>query len=205
MKMNYKEMFIRKGDVFFVNLGLTEGSEQGGWRPVVVVQNNIGNKNSQTLIVAPITTKRNGSRMPTHVHIEQDMMGLEQDSVVLLEQIRTIDKSRLSIEGSRYLCRLRKTDVEKINIALETSLGIVMPNERPVLKQLEILEKTEFHLNEMISYGNIPKSIISQASIRYEIEYNKLKNICEECRVYIDNYYNKTLDINVRNGIKVVI
>lgn len=205
MKMNYKEMFIRKGDVFFTDLGLVEGSEQGGWRPVVVVQNNIGNKNSPTLIVAPITTKRNGSKIPTHVSIEQDMMGLEQDSVVLLEQIRTIDKSRLGIKGSRYLCRLRRNDIEKIDRALETSLGIIMPNERPVLKQLEILKKTEFHLNEMISYGNIPKSIISQASIRYEIEYNKLKNICEECRVYMDNYYGKTLDINVNNGIRAVI
>ena len=202
---NWKEMFIRKGDVFFMNAGLGEGSEQKNWRPYVCIQNNIGNKYSPTLIMAPVTTKKIGRQQPTHVYIENDMMGLEQDSIVLLEQPITIDKNRLSDEKARYLCRLRRSDIEKIDRALETSLGLIMPNEREVLKQLEVLERTEFHLNEMIGYGNIPKSIIAQASIRYEFEYNKMKKICEENRVYMDNYYNKELNIGQERGIRAVV
>lgn len=203
--MNLDAMLIKRGDVFFSYLGLGEGSEQSGWRPVVVCSNNTANKYSPVLIVAPITTKKINKQLPTHVYIEQDMMGLEKDSIVLTEQLITIDKSRLLMPGSRYLCRLRRADVEKISRALETSVGLIMPNEREVFQQLEVLKRSEYHLNELMEYPNIPKSIISQASIKYEFEYRKLEKLCKENYLYMDNYYNKSLDMGLQHGIKVVI
>ena len=88
-------MGIKKGDLYFADLSPVTGSEQGGIRPVLVVQNDVGNKFSPTIIVAAITSRRNKADLPTHVEIEADGNGLSKNSVVLLEQLRTIDKKRL--------------------------------------------------------------------------------------------------------------
>jgi mRNA interferase MazF len=86
---------FKRGDVYFADLSPVVGSEQGGQRPVVVIQNNIGNKFSPTVIVAAITAKISKASLPTHVEVSGDMVGLAKDSVILLEQIRTVDKQRL--------------------------------------------------------------------------------------------------------------
>jgi len=86
---------IKRGDIFYADLAQGQGSEQGGIRPVVIVQNDIGNKFSPTTIVAPITSKLNKAKLPTHIEIKAKQFGLEKDSVMLMEQIRTIDKVRL--------------------------------------------------------------------------------------------------------------
>lgn len=96
-------MTIKYGDVFLADLSPVVGSEQGGIRPVLVIQNNVGNRFSPTVIVAVITTQIKKSNMPTHVKLQASKHGLERDSVVLLEQIRTIDKSRLK-------CKLTEID-----------------------------------------------------------------------------------------------
>lgn len=88
-------MMVKRGDIFYADLSPVIGSEQGGVRPVLVVQNDIGNKYSPTIIIAAITSQINKAKLPTHIEINAPDYGLPKDSVVLLEQIRTIDKKRL--------------------------------------------------------------------------------------------------------------
>lgn len=87
---------VSRGDVFMIDLSPTIGSEQGGYRPCVVIQNDIGNRFSPTVIVASITTQIHKAKLPTHVEAKGSQVGLDRDSVIMLEQIRTIDKQRLS-------------------------------------------------------------------------------------------------------------
>ena len=88
-------MVVKRGDIFYADLSPVIGSEQGGIRPVIIIQNDIGNKYSPTVIVAAITSQINKAKLPTHVEISSEEYGLNRDSVVLLEQIRTLDKKRL--------------------------------------------------------------------------------------------------------------
>ena len=111
---------IRRGDIFYANLSPVVGSEQGGVRPVLIVQNDVGNKYSPTVIVAAITSKINKAKLPTHIELPAHLYGLEKDSVVLLEQIRTLDKARL-------LEKIGNTDaktLENIDNALLISPGL---------------------------------------------------------------------------------
>lgn len=113
-------MLIKRGDIFYADLSPVIGSEQGGVRPVVVIQNDVGNKYSPTVIVAAITSKINKAKLPTHVEISAKKYGLLKDSVILLEQIRTIDKKRLKEKAG-----LLDDDLNiKINDALQISLGL---------------------------------------------------------------------------------
>ena len=88
-------MLVKRGDMFYADLSPVIGSEQGGIRPVLVIQNDTGNKYSPTVIVSAITSQLNKNRLPTHIELDSENFGLKADSVVLAEQIRTIDKSRL--------------------------------------------------------------------------------------------------------------
>ena len=88
-------MQIRRGDIFYADLSPVVGSEQGGLRPVLIVQNDVGNRYSPTVIAAAITSKLSKSKLPTHIDVYAERVGLQRDSVVLLEQMRTIDKQRL--------------------------------------------------------------------------------------------------------------
>jgi mRNA interferase MazF len=111
---------IRRGDIYFADLNPVVGSEQGGQRPVLVIQNNIGNEYSPTVIVAAITSKIDKAKLPTHVEIEASKYGLEKDSVILLEQIRTIDKQRLISK----LAHIDGEVLQKVDEALKISLGL---------------------------------------------------------------------------------
>lgn len=113
-------MNIKRGDVYFADLSPVRGSEQGGQRPVLIIQNNIGNKYSPTVIVAAITAKIAKAKLPTHVEIESSKVGLVRDSVVLLEQVRTIDKTRLI----QKLGQLENDDMSLVDKALVISLGL---------------------------------------------------------------------------------
>ena len=114
-------MVIKRGDVFFADLSPVVGSEQGGTRPVLIIQNDIGNRFSPTVIVAAITAQINKAKLPTHVEIDAEKYGFERDSVILLEQIRTIDKSRLTDK----ITQLDDALMHKVDEGLEVSLGIV--------------------------------------------------------------------------------
>lgn len=112
---------VIRGDVFYADLNPVIGSEQGGVRPVLIIQNDIGNKYSPTVIVAAITSKIDKAKLPTHIEITAEKSNLEKDSVILLEQIRTVDKKRLQ----RHVTRLNDTIMEKVNKAVEISLGLI--------------------------------------------------------------------------------
>lgn len=114
-------MIVKRGDVFFAELSPVVGSEQGGTRPVLVIQNDIGNRFSPTVIIAAITAQIQKAKLPTHVEIDAKKYGFERDSVILLEQLRTIDKSRLTDK----ITQLDETLMEKVDEALEISVGLV--------------------------------------------------------------------------------
>lgn len=109
---------IKRGDIYYADLHGTCGSEQGGFRPVVVIQNDKGNRYSNTLIIAPVSTKLSKPPLPTHVILTTD--SLQKTSMVLLEQIRTIDKKRLG----QWICTLDGTSLKEIDQALKVSLGL---------------------------------------------------------------------------------
>lgn len=114
------EKHIFRGDLYYADLSPVVGSEQGGVRPVVVVQNNMGNRHSPTVIVAAITSRTTKALIPTHVSIHRADGGLKQDSTVLAEQIRTIDRNRLR----EYIGRLNGTEMAEVTRALAVSLGL---------------------------------------------------------------------------------
>lgn len=110
-------MTIKRGDIYYADLNPFVGSEQGGVRPVLVIQNDVGNACSSTIIVAAITSRMHKMDIPTHIIIDSD---LEKESVVLLEQIRTVDRKRLK----KYITTLDDSEMEKINGGLIISLGL---------------------------------------------------------------------------------
>ncbi|GAA0447318.1 MAG: type II toxin-antitoxin system PemK/MazF family toxin [Bacillota bacterium] len=113
-------MIVQRGEVYFADLSPVVGSEQGGVRPVLILQNDIGNRFSPTVIVAAITAQIQKAKLPTHVEINAKRYGFDRDSVILLEQIRTLDKQRLTDK----ITKLDKEMMNKINQALEISLGL---------------------------------------------------------------------------------
>jgi mRNA interferase MazF len=114
-------LIVKRGDVYFADLSPVVGSEQGGVRPVLVLQNDIGNRFSPTVIVAAITAQIQKAKLPTHVEIDAKRYGFERDSVILLEQIRTIDKQRLTDK----ITHLDDEMMEKVDEALQVSLGLI--------------------------------------------------------------------------------
>lgn len=114
-------MIVKRGDVYFADLSPVVGSEQGGVRPVLVIQNDIGNRFSPTVIVAAITAQIQKVKLPTHVEIDAKKYGFERDSVILLEQIRTIDKQRLTDK----ITHLDEVMMIRVDEALQISLGLI--------------------------------------------------------------------------------
>ncbi len=113
-------MVIKRGDIFYADLSPVIGSEQGGVRPVLIVQNDIGNKYSPTVIAAAITSQINKAKLPTHIEIGAMEYGLAKDSVILLEQIRTIDKMRIR----EKIGRLDEELMDRVNDAISVSFGL---------------------------------------------------------------------------------
>jgi mRNA interferase MazF len=113
-------MSVKRGEIYYADLNPVQGSEQGGLRPVLIVQNDVGNKHSPTVIAAAITSQREKAKLPTHIELAADKCGLRTDSVVLLEQIRTIDKRRLK----ERMGELEPEDMKHVNTALTVSFGL---------------------------------------------------------------------------------
>jgi mRNA interferase MazF len=114
------EMSIKRGEVYYAELNPVVGSEQGGTRPVLVIQNNVGNQFSPTTIIAAITSQICKAKLPTHVEVQAERSGLERDSVILAEQVRTIDKSRLK----ERMAMLDEEIMARVDEALTISLGL---------------------------------------------------------------------------------
>ena len=113
-------MNIRRGDIFYADLRPVVGSEQGGIRPVLIIQNDVGNKHSPTVICAAITSKMNKAKLPTHIEIDASNYDIVRDSVILLEQLRTIDKQRLKDK----VCHLDQDILAQVDRALQISLEL---------------------------------------------------------------------------------
>ena len=113
-------MIVKRGDIFYADLSPVVGSEQGGIRPVLVVQNDVGNKYSPTIIAAAVTSQINKAKMPTHIEISAETYGLVKDSVILMEQIRTIDKKRLK----EKIGHADEDLMERVNKALSVSFAL---------------------------------------------------------------------------------
>ncbi|WP_034601431.1 type II toxin-antitoxin system PemK/MazF family toxin [Clostridiisalibacter paucivorans] len=112
---------IKRGDIFYADLSPVIGSEQGGVRPVLVIQNDVGNKYSPTTIVSAITSQINKAKLPTHIEIKATEYGLPKDSVVLLEQIRTVDKKRLRERIGEF----DEDMMDRVNECLKISIGLI--------------------------------------------------------------------------------
>ena len=113
-------MLIKRGEIYYADLSPVVGSEQGGVRPVLIVQNDVGNKFSPTVIAAAITSQKDKNALPTHIEVDAGNCGLAKDSVVLLEQVRTIDKRRLK----EKMGSLDNTDMGKVDHAVSVSFGL---------------------------------------------------------------------------------
>ena len=124
-------MNIRRGDIYYADLSPVVGSEQGGLRPVLIVQNDIGNRYSPTVIAAAITSRISKAKLPTHIDVFASKVGLAKDSVILLEQIRTIDKVRLK----EKMGHLDDEAMRSVNDALSVSFGLVSEAPPTVISQ----------------------------------------------------------------------
>lgn len=113
-------MIIRRGDIYYADLRPVVGSEQGGIRPVLVIQNDVGNKHSPTVICAAITSRMNKAKLPTHVELDTKKCDMIKDSVILLEQLRTIDKQRLK----EKICHIDQELLDEVDCALKVSLEL---------------------------------------------------------------------------------
>ena len=120
--MDFK-MNIKRGDIYYADLSPVIGSEQGGLRPVLIVQNDVGNRYSPTVIAAAITSKMSKTKLPTHIDIPGEGAGLSKDSVILLEQVRTIDKKRLK----EKMGHLDENTMNHVNNAIQVSFGLERP------------------------------------------------------------------------------
>ena len=187
-----REGFLfKRGMVFLADFSGSGaiGSEQGthangsDLTPVVIIQNDIGNKFSPTVIVAVITSKLTKAKMPTHVELHREL-GLEKDSVVLCEQLKTIDKQRLK----KFCCKVSRDKMAEIDRAMSISLGQVNVREEQVLKQAEEVNYWIRNIDDLIDDIYASNEQIRQRIIRLSVEYNKLKKMCEENRLYVSNY-----------------
>ena len=113
-------MTVKRGDIYYADLSPVVGSEQGGIRPVLIVQNDVGNRYSPTVIAAAITSQTDKAKLPTHIPLPSQQCGLTKESIVLLEQVRTIDKRRLK----ERMGRVDDQSMNRINHALEVSFGL---------------------------------------------------------------------------------
>ena len=114
-------MSVKRGEIYYADLSPVVGSEQGGVRPVLIIQNDVGNRYSPTVIAAAITSQRDKAKLPTHIEVAAGSCGLQKDSTVLLEQVRTLDKRRLR----ERMGELPRETMESIDTALSISFGLV--------------------------------------------------------------------------------
>ena len=121
LKSECDSVVIKRGDIFYADLRPVVGSEQGGVRPVLIVQNDVGNVHSPTVICAAITSKLQKSKLPTHIKLQADQYQMEKDSVILLEQLRTLDKSRLKDR----VCHLDDQMMARVDQGLRVSLELI--------------------------------------------------------------------------------
>ena len=142
-------MVVKRGDIYYADLRPVVGSEQGGVRPVLIIQNDMGNRYSPTVICAAITSKMNKAKLPTHIALNSEDYGIVKDSVILLEQVRTIDKSRLR----EKVCHLDESVMRRIKQGLEVAWHCVHKKKPPNFGYLRLRKRTnKKHLWEEVFF-----------------------------------------------------
>ena len=187
LEKNFKH--CKKYDIVACSLGIGEGSEQSGTRPCVIISNNKGNKFGPTIIVAAITSSYSKGKLPTHIEIDKTC-GLDRDSVILCEQVRTIDKSRIK----KYLGTVPLELREKIDEALVASFEILKKGEQDAK---DCAVRIECYKDMLIKMFNCHGSGCALAEIikSYKNELNKLRKICRDNWLDSEDYYIETDDI----------
>lgn len=185
------ENIVKRGDIVLCDLGFGEGSEQSGIRPCVVIQNDKGNRYSTTLIVAAITSSSSKAKIPTHIEIDEKC-GLDKASVILCEQIRTIDKNRVK----KFIGSVNREVREKIDKALMISIEMFKNGELSIKEQAIRVKSIE---ETLISVYDIckDKDTIEKIMFTYNFEYQLLENLCDKYKLYMKYYYNKSEKIEL--------
>jgi len=181
---------FKRGDIILCDLGLGEGSEQSGQRPCVVIQNDVGNKFSTTIIVATITSSNRKAKIPTHVEVDE-RSGLDKPSLILCEQVRTVDKHRVK----KYIGSVPRNVREKIDNALIISLEIFKRGELEVEEQVikvKSLEETILDLANLTLTSKVTNHMVS----KFNRELMILEDLCKENRLYLNGYYNKSKELD---------
>lgn len=188
-----KDRNYYKGDIFFADLGEKyKGNIQGGRRPVMIIQNDIGNKYSPTVIVAAITSQMGKSgKLPTHVNLDYKYIGLDRESFVMLEQITTINKTQLIT----YVGSVNKTDITNINKAAVTSLAL-QEITNGMINKINNLVKEINNINYVLlraSYCDVQnQQFLNTFKVDKDHKLQDLKNICEKNGLDINDYYKET-------------
>lgn len=180
---------IKRGDIYYADLGYGKGSEQGGIRPVLIIQNDQGNRYSPTVIIAAITSSNGKKNIPTHVRIDAERYGLPKDSIILLEQIRTIDKSRLMSK----ICELDEKTMNFIDRSSKISIGLedAFFNERYVYEKLEDIKQIDRIINKYKYKNDVDLWMeqLEKISLIGSInDYCKMFN--RDSRIYLSQIYN---------------
>lgn len=198
---------INRGDIFYADLSPVTGSEQGGIRPVIVIQNDVGNRYSPTVIVSAITSQLEKAKLPTHVEIPSEEYGIRKDSVILLEQVRTLDKRRLKEKTGH----VTEENMEKVDNALLISLGLDFREKNNIVKNKENIEieknkQLEEKINNIVKDlvyldGYIMATIdtgknmseISTKFIQRNTKICELKSICKQNKLNMSKYYDENI------------
>lgn len=176
------EFIIKRGMIFYADLGVGEGSVQAGLRPVIIVGNGLQGKYGPIITVIPITSKVAKKRLMTQTLLINEI-GLNRESMAMAEQITTISKDKLV----SYIGRLRKSTMEEIDKTIDAALALTDIREKEIEKQVEEVKRWENNINDLKDI--VPKTALEQIKLRYKIELNKLDNICNSNRKNINNYY----------------
>lgn len=182
------EFIIKRGMIFYADLGVGEGSVQAGLRPVIIVGNGLQGKYGPIITVIPITSKVAKKRLMTQTLLINEI-GLNRESMAMAEQITTISKDKLV----SYIGRLRKSTMEEIDKTIDAALALTDIREKEIEKQVEEVKRWENNINDLKDI--VPKTALEQIKLRYKIELNKLDNICNSNRKNINNYYIANINI----------
>lgn len=175
---------VRRGSIWYVDLGVNKGSVQGGKRPCVVIQNDIGNKFSPTVIVAMITSKINKKKLPTHVMLLDEELPMK--SMVLLEQIKTVNKTELL----NYVGCISERDLNNIDEAIEISLGIDVKIHKPNYEAIRLSSKIETY-DELIKYAKESGQDVSFISQQRAVLIGTFMRFCISNNIDINDYYSE--------------
>lgn len=182
------EFMIKRGMVFYADLGINEDSVQGGLRPVIIVGNNLQGKYSPVITVIPITSKISKKRLMTQTLLINEI-GLNRESMAMAEQITTISKDKLV----SYIGRLRKETIKEIDKTIDAALALTDFREKEIMAQVSEVKRWEDNINDLKDL--VPKNSLDQIKIRYKIELNKLNEICKSNGKNINNYYIANINL----------